>query len=112
MHTQTRKKQLRVAYISRNRLKQDTRERLHTAIKHGDKLQVTEMLRKCGKDATLMATSKNEMCRCSLHIAILAQRRDIVRYLVKKFPTTLHIGDNVSSKEKSIYFNKTEYLIG
>ncbi len=45
-----------------------------------------------------MATCKNDTFKCSLHISVLAQRKDIVKFLVKKFPETLHVGDNVSIK--------------
>lgn len=84
------------------------REQLHAAIRHGDKIQVMELFRKCGKDAALMAVSKSEMCRCSLHIAVLLQRKDIVKYLVKKFSTTLHIGDNVSFVENLSYIKQSK----
>lgn len=42
-----------------------------------------------------MAISKNDASRCSLHIAILVQHKDIVKHIVKKYPKTIHIGDNV-----------------
>lgn len=54
-------------------------------------------MKKCGKDASLLATCRSYTFRCSLHIAVLAQKKDIIKYLVKRFTETLHVGDNVST---------------
>ncbi|XP_065200191.1 uncharacterized protein LOC135831544 isoform X2 [Planococcus citri] len=74
---------------------EEIREDLHAAIRIGNKLRVQEIFNKCGRDAKLMAICKNDASRCSLHISVLTQHKDIVKYIVKKYPKTIHIGDNL-----------------
>lgn len=59
-------------------------------------MRVRELLEMNGSGARLLAIGKNTMGRCSLHIAVLREHPDIVRYIAKTYPETLRIGDNVS----------------
>lgn len=43
----------------------------------------------------MLAMAKNERSRCSLHIAVLSQNEEIVRFLAGNFPSTLDVFDNV-----------------
>lgn len=38
---------------------------------------------------------KNSMGRCALHVAVLRENEETVRYIAKMYPETLRIGDNV-----------------
>lgn len=43
----------------------------------------------------LLALGKNSMGRCALHIAVLRENEKLVKFIVRMFPETLRIGDNV-----------------
>ncbi|XP_066603426.1 uncharacterized protein [Prorops nasuta] len=71
------------------------REEVHTAIRAGDADRVKEFLSKSNGGGKLLAVGKNMVGRCSLHIAVLRENEDIVKFIVKNFPETLRIGDNL-----------------
>lgn len=58
----------------------------------------------------LLAMGKNSMGRCALHIAVLRENEEMVRYIARTYPETLRIGDNVRvdfiSRQKLILFLK------
>lgn len=76
---------------------QELRDDIHRAIRAGDALKVRELLEVNGEGAKLLALGKNTTGRCSLHIAVLHEHEDIVRYIAKTHPKTLRVGDNVSN---------------
>ncbi|XP_071446845.1 uncharacterized protein [Hetaerina americana] len=43
----------------------------------------------------MLAIAKNRRSRCSMHVAVLCQHLEIVRFIAQHFPQTLHIGDNL-----------------
>ena len=44
------------------------------------------------------------MYRCSLHIAVLVEKREIIKFLIRKFPNTLlHMGDNVKDSQLLVH---------
>lgn len=56
-----------------------------------------------------MAMGKNSMGRCALHIAVLGENEEMVRYIARTYPETLRIGDNVrvdfiSRQKDRVYF--------
>lgn len=65
------------------------------------------MLQERDDECIMLAIAKNERCRCSLHIAVLSQNVEIVRFLAENFPTTLDVLDNVR-----IYFFKESDKFG
>lgn len=78
------------------RVKQELRDQIHTAVRSGDAQQVRELLESNGDGARLLALGKNTTGRCSIHIAVLCEHEDVVRYIAKTYPETLRTGDNVS----------------
>ncbi|XP_046391522.1 uncharacterized protein LOC124159656 [Ischnura elegans] len=42
-----------------------------------------------------LAVAKNRRSRCSMHVAVLCQHLEIVRFIAQHFPQTLHVGDNL-----------------
>lgn len=50
----------------------------------------------------MLAMAKNEWSRCSLHIAVLSQNENIVRFLAESFPVTLDVLDNVRRNTMSL----------
>lgn len=70
-------------------------ERLHRIIRLGARSQVEEMLRERDNECIMLTMAKNVRSRCSLHIAVLSQNEEIVRFLAENFPTTLDVLDNV-----------------
>ena len=75
---------------------QEQRDDLHRAIRAGNAVKVRERLEMSGDGARLLALGKNSTGRCSLHLAVLREHEDIVRYIAKNHPETLRVGDNVS----------------
>lgn len=73
----------------------EKRERLHEAIRLGAQGQVEEMLQEQDDECVMLAIAKNERSRCSLHIAVLSQNEEIVRFLAENYPSTLEVLDNV-----------------
>ncbi|BES96287.1 Dpy-30 motif [Nesidiocoris tenuis] len=73
---------------------EERREKLLRAIRFGSINQVKELFRKADNKRNL-AVAKNQQGRCSLHVAVLAQQENIVEYIASRYPTTLHIGDNL-----------------
>ncbi|XP_020709375.2 uncharacterized protein LOC105688504 isoform X5 [Athalia rosae] len=72
------------------------RDEVHRAIRRGDTEEVEELLlRNSNGGGRLLAVGKNSMGRCSLHIATLGQYVDIVKLIVRAYPETLKIGDNL-----------------
>ena len=71
------------------------RDIVHEAIRSGDELKVREVLESNGEGARLLALGKNSTGRCSLHLAVLFEHEEILRYLAKAHPETLTVGDNV-----------------
>ncbi|XP_050440566.1 uncharacterized protein LOC126845740 isoform X2 [Adelges cooleyi] len=74
---------------------EEQRERLHRAVRLGNQNLVEEMLQPMDDQCVMLATAKNERARCSLHIAVLSQNEEIVRFLGENFPTTLSVYDNI-----------------
>ncbi|XP_063974585.1 uncharacterized protein LOC135161174 isoform X4 [Diachasmimorpha longicaudata] len=72
------------------------REEVHRAIRGGDLGATKEILSRYGGGGTLLAVGKNTVGRCSIHIAVLCEHVDIVRYLANTYPETLRIGDNLN----------------
>lgn len=56
---------------------------------------VAELLQVGDSRARLLATARNAMGRCSLHVAVLCQQEQLVAFLAHNFPETLAVGDNV-----------------
>ncbi|KAG7211016.1 hypothetical protein KM043_016379 [Ampulex compressa] len=71
------------------------RDEVHNEIRAGNDAKVKELLNKNNGGAKLLAVGKNTMGRCSLHIAVLRENEDIVRFIAKTYPETLRIGDNL-----------------
>ncbi|KAG8034191.1 hypothetical protein G9C98_001275 [Cotesia typhae] len=61
----------------------------------GDLESTQKIFQKNGGGSTLFAIGKNTLGRCSLHIAVLGEHVDIVRYIAENYPETLRIGDNM-----------------
>nr|XP_018904846.1 PREDICTED: uncharacterized protein LOC109035602 isoform X1 [Bemisia tabaci] len=74
---------------------QEKRDAFHGAIRVGDEAKVEEMVKENPGTIRDLAVAKNIQSRCSLHVALLAQAEDIVKFLVERFPQTLRIGDNL-----------------
>lgn len=68
---------------------------MHRVIRGGDLESTQKIFQKNGGGSTLFAIGKNTLGRCSLHIAVLGEHVDIVRYIAENYPETLRIGDNV-----------------
>jgi len=86
-----------------NVLFKEKRERLHRAIRLGSPRQIEEMLQEQDDECVMLAMAKNERSRCSLHIAVLCQNEDIVRFIAGNFPSTLDVLDNV--RRNNIFIN-------
>ncbi|KAL6261560.1 hypothetical protein P5V15_006647 [Pogonomyrmex californicus] len=71
------------------------REEVHAAIRVGDKERVKELLNKNNGGGKLLAVGKNSIGRCSLHIAVLLEDEELVKFIAKMYPETLRIGDNL-----------------
>ncbi|EEB13740.1 ankyrin repeat-containing protein, putative [Pediculus humanus corporis] len=70
------------------------RDQIHDAIRIGNHKLVQDIGNKSkrGKFAIL---GKNKYGRCSIHIAVLCQQKEIMDYLAGKFSECLRIGDNL-----------------
>lgn len=77
---------------------QEKRDRLHTTIRLGAYSQVKQMLQEEDDECIMLTIAKNEQSRCSLHIAVLRQNEEIVRFLSEHYSTTLNVLDNVNIK--------------
>lgn len=86
-----------------NLLFKEKREQLHRCIRLRALGQVKEMLQERDDECVMLAIAKNERSWCSLHVAVLSQNDDIVRFLAENFPATLNVVDNVR-KYLYIYF--------
>lgn len=75
---------------------------MHEAIRAGN-FELFKSIISGSKNGKLAVTGKNYFGRCSLHIAVLCQQKEITEYLAQKFPECLRIGDNVSKSVK-IFF--------
>ncbi|XP_050487995.1 uncharacterized protein LOC126872291 isoform X3 [Bombus huntii] len=71
------------------------REQVHHEIRTGNVARVKELLGKNNGGGKLLAMGKNSMGRCALHIAVLRENEETVRYIAKMYPETLRIGDNL-----------------
>ncbi|KAK9298135.1 hypothetical protein QLX08_008451 [Tetragonisca angustula] len=71
------------------------REEVHHEIRTGNVAKVKELLNKNNGGGKLLAMGKNSMSRCALHIAVLRENVEMVRYIAKTYPETLRIGDNL-----------------
>lgn len=54
-----------------------------------------ELLHKKSGGGKLLAVGKNSISRCALHIAVLRENIELVKFIAKTYPETLRIGDNV-----------------
>lgn len=68
---------------------------MHHEIRAGNVAKVKELLNKNNGGGKLLAMGKNSMSRCALHIAVLRENEEMVRYIAKTYSETLRIGDNV-----------------
>ncbi|XP_039309739.1 uncharacterized protein LOC105196161 isoform X2 [Solenopsis invicta] len=71
------------------------REEVHAAIRTGDEERVKELLNKNNGGGKLLAVGKNSIGRCALHIAVLREDEELVKFIAKTYPETLRIGDNL-----------------
>ncbi|XP_076478927.1 uncharacterized protein LOC117154699 isoform X2 [Bombus vancouverensis nearcticus] len=71
------------------------REQVHREIRTGNVARVKELLGKNNGGGKLLAMGKNSMGRCALHVAVLRENEETVRYIAKMYPETLRIGDNL-----------------
>ncbi|KAK3913347.1 Putative ankyrin repeat protein, partial [Frankliniella fusca] len=91
-HTET------VAFLQSITAFEERRDRVLRAIRLGGAQgaqEVAELLEPADSRAKLLATARNNMGRCSLHVAVLCQQEQLVAYLAHNFPSTLHVGDNL-----------------
>ncbi|CAF4881863.1 unnamed protein product [Pieris macdunnoughi] len=72
---------------------EESRERLHVAVRRGDLSEVREIL--SAEGGKTLARAQNSYGRTPLHVAVLAQNEEIVEYLAEIFPGLLKIGDNL-----------------
>lgn len=68
---------------------------MHAAIRANDVDRVKELLNKNNGGGKLLAVGKNSLGRCALHIAVLWENEEIVKFIARTYPETLRIGDNV-----------------
>lgn len=68
---------------------------MHAAIRANDEDRVKELLHKNNGGGKLLAVGKNSISRCALHIAVLREQEELVKFIAKTYPETLRIGDNV-----------------
>ncbi|XP_050591641.1 uncharacterized protein LOC126922799 isoform X3 [Bombus affinis] len=71
------------------------REQVHHEIRTGNVARVKELLGTNNGGGKLLAMGKNSMGRCALHIAVLRENEEMVRYIARTYPETLRIGDNL-----------------
>ncbi|XP_025264040.1 uncharacterized protein LOC105255266 isoform X2 [Camponotus floridanus] len=71
------------------------REEVHAAIRANDVDRVKELLNKNNGGGKLLAVGKNSFGRCALHIAVLWENEEIVKFIARTYPETLRIGDNL-----------------
>ena len=71
------------------------REQVHHEIRTGNVARVKELLGKNNGGGKLLAMGKNSMGRSALHIAVLRENEETVRYIARMYPETLRIGDNL-----------------
>lgn len=81
--------------IRHDDIRQNQREEVHAAIRASDVDRVKELLHKNNGGGKLLAVGKNSIGRSALHIAVLREQEELVRYIAKTYPETLRIGDNV-----------------
>ncbi|KAK6617920.1 hypothetical protein RUM43_014149 [Polyplax serrata] len=70
------------------------RERIHEAIRSGQ----TKMIQAAidgSRNGRFAVIGKNACGRCSLHVAILCQQKEIAEYIAQKYPESLKVGDNL-----------------
>ncbi|XP_050462782.1 uncharacterized protein LOC126857422 isoform X1 [Cataglyphis hispanica] len=71
------------------------REEVHAAIRSNDIDRVKELLNKNNGGGKLLAVGKNSLGRCALHIAVLWENEELVKFIARTYPETLRIGDNL-----------------
>ncbi|XP_029157035.1 uncharacterized protein LOC114929616 isoform X1 [Nylanderia fulva] len=71
------------------------REEVHAAIRANDVDRVKELLSKNNGGGKLLAVGKNSFGRCALHIAVLWENEELVKFIARTYPETLRIGDNL-----------------
>lgn len=71
------------------------REEVHAAIRANDVDRAKDLLRKNNGGGKLLAVGKNSIGRCALHIAVLGENEELVKFITKTYPETLRIGDNL-----------------
>lgn len=65
---------------------------------------VKEILQEKDDECVMLTMAKNERSQCSLHLAVLRQNEEIVRFLSECFSTTLNVLDNVRQKYRLYYY--------
>ncbi|XP_029669389.1 uncharacterized protein LOC115239162 [Formica exsecta] len=71
------------------------REEVHAAIRANNVDHVKELLNKNNGGGKLLAVGKNSLGRCALHIAVLWENEELVKFIARTYPETLRIGDNL-----------------
>ncbi|XP_070169164.1 uncharacterized protein [Polyergus mexicanus] len=71
------------------------REEVHAAIRANNVDHVKELLNKNNGGGKLLAVGKNSLGRCALHIAVLWENEELVKFIARMYPETLRIGDNL-----------------
>lgn len=71
------------------------REEVHAAIRIDNVDRAKELLHKNNGGGKLLAVGKNSIGRCALHIAVLRENEELVKFIAKMYPETLRIGDNL-----------------
>ncbi|XP_018393803.1 PREDICTED: uncharacterized protein LOC108772708 [Cyphomyrmex costatus] len=71
------------------------REEVHAAVRANDEKRVKELLSKSNGGGKLLAVGKNSISRCALHIAVLQENEELVKFIATTYPETLRIGDNL-----------------
>ncbi|KAJ1527016.1 hypothetical protein ONE63_008560 [Megalurothrips usitatus] len=87
-----------VAFLESIPAFEERRERVLRAIRVGGPQgaqEVAQLLQAVDSRAKLLATARNSMGRCCLHVAVLCQQEELVAFLAHNFPDTLHVGDNL-----------------
>ncbi|XP_034242925.1 uncharacterized protein LOC117646225 [Thrips palmi] len=87
-----------VAFLESIPAFEERRDRVLRAVRMGGgqgTQEVAELLQVGDSRARLLATARNTMGRCSLHVAVLCQQEQLVAFLAHNFPETLAVGDNL-----------------
>ncbi|XP_065337942.1 uncharacterized protein LOC135938278 isoform X2 [Cloeon dipterum] len=79
-----------VSFLTSVSVFESRRDWIHSAIRDGDLGKVREVL-----TSSRLAVARNKFGRCALHVAVLAEKEQIVEFIAIKFPICLAAGDNL-----------------